>query len=390
MNTVVIAGGGLAGISAARGLRAHGHDGRIVLVGEEAGPAYDRPPLSKDFLAGRASEADLALSGPDEDLGLETVTARAAALDAAGGSLVLDDGSRIAADGVVVATGARPLMPWPGAPAGVHTLRTLDDARAIRTTLLPGARLVVVGAGFVGAEVASTAYALGVEVTVVDAVVAPLAPAVGGVLAGTLLALHADHGVRVLTGTGVVGFVGTERVTGVVLADGHVLPADVVVVGVGVRPDVEWLEGSGLAIIGGLQCDAWGATANPHVVGLGDCATWQDPRLGRAHRIEHWTAARERGAIAAATLLTGGATRLAQRAPYFWSDQYGVRLQVCGHPHAADAAEIVEGSLAERDLLAVYRRGGEPVAALALGRASSFARWRKQLSRPVVTVPAGG
>jgi NADPH-dependent 2,4-dienoyl-CoA reductase/sulfur reductase-like enzyme len=187
----------------------------------------------------------------------------------------------------------------------------------------------------------------------------------------------------------------TGRVTGVRLADGRTVPADVVLVGVGVRPDVDWLVGSGLHIADGVRCDDIGVTDIPDVVAVGDCATWFEPSLGVHHRLEHWTAARERGAIAAAALLSRGADRRRGRPPYFWSDQYGVRIQMTGHSAGSDSVEIEEGSAATRDFLAVYRRGGEPVAALALGQGKSFVRWRRYfagaavagISDPPVPVP---
>ncbi|WP_375486225.1 NAD(P)/FAD-dependent oxidoreductase [uncultured Jatrophihabitans sp.] len=388
MRTIGVMGASLAGVSTARALRAQGYDGRLVVVGDEAHFPYDRPPLSKAFLAGTADRADLDLLGDDEALDIEWRTGIAAVgLDRARRSVGLADGSELVCDGVVLATGARPRRPWAVVPDHVHTLRTLDDAIALRADLVPGARLVVVGAGFIGAEVASTAHGLGVDVTVLEAAPAPLSGALGAELGAVVAGLHGAHGVRLHSGVAVSGLraAGSGRggVTGVELADGRVVDADVVVLGMGVVPNVDWLAGSGLDLthgVGGVACDAFGATDLPGVVAVGDCATWFDHALGRHHRLEHWSSAKERGAVAAATLLTAGTTRRPARPPYFWSHQYGLTLQVAGHPSGADQVTVEEGSLDERDFLAVYRRDGDPIAVLALGRSREFMRWRKHLA----------
>jgi NADPH-dependent 2,4-dienoyl-CoA reductase/sulfur reductase-like enzyme len=187
---------------------------------------------------------------------------------------------------------------------------------------------------------------------------------------------------------GVGRLIGHQQVEGVELADGRVVPADVVVVGVGVRPNVEWLAGSGLPVAGGVQCDAYGMTGIPTVVAVGDCASWYEPELGAHHRLEHWTGARERAVIAAGSLLSGGRQRAEGRPPYFWSDQYGKTLQLAGRTAGADSVTVEEGVAADHDFLAVYRRAGEPIAVLAVGRARAFARWRRQLAAGRVTQPA--
>jgi NADPH-dependent 2,4-dienoyl-CoA reductase/sulfur reductase-like enzyme len=378
---IAVVGGSLAGVSAARALRKQGYDGSLVLVSEETGPPYDRPPLSKSFLAGEVTEAGIGLLSEGESFDADWRAGVAATgLHPSGRSVELSDGTGVAVDGVVIATGARPRLPWPRPPAGVRTLRTLDDARALRARLLPGARLVVVGAGFIGAEVASTARALGLDVTVVEALPAPLSAALGAEFGAVIAGLHTAHGVRLLCGVAVSRLVGHQRIEAVELADGQVIAADVVLVGVGVQPNVEWLAGSGLTIAGGVRCDAYGQTNIPNVVAVGDCASWYEPELGGYHRLEHWTGARERAAIAVSSLLSGGRQRVPGRPPYFWSDQYGRTLQLAGRTAGADSVTVEEGSVAEHDFLAVYRRGGRPVAVLALGHGRSFPRWRKQLA----------
>ncbi|MFF4910183.1 NAD(P)/FAD-dependent oxidoreductase [Streptomyces sp. NPDC001260] len=383
MRTVAVVGASLAGLSAARSLRRQGYDGRLVVIGDETHRPYDRPPLSKEFLAGTLGEADLGLEAEGEDLAAEWLLGtRATGLDRTSRALRLADGREVCADGVVIATGAAArTLPGSAGLAGVHTLRTLDDARALRDELARGGRLVVIGGGFVGAEVASTAYALGLDVTVVEAAPTPLAGPLGETMGAVVSGLHADHGVRLLCGVGVKGLSGEERVDAVLLEDGRSVPADIVVVGVGARPCVEWLEGSGIALDNGVKCGADGRTSLAGVVAVGDCANWYDPRAGAHRRVEHWTGARERPDAAVTALLAGGAVEPGvPRPPYFWSDQYGVKIQFAGHAAGADSVTVEAGAVDDRDVLAVYRRAGVPVAVLGMNQPRLFTRWRKQLA----------
>lgn len=376
-------GASLAGLSAARSLRKQGYDGRLVVIGDELHRPYDRPPLSKEFLAGSLAESDLALEPDTEDLRAQWLLGvRAVGLDGPQRAVRLADGSEVRADGVVIATGAAArTLPGTDGLAGVHTLRTLDDARALRDELTLGGRLVVIGGGFIGAEVASTAYALGLDVTVVEAAPTPLAGPLGETMGGIVSALHADHGVRLLCGVGVKGLSGESRVDAVLLEDGRSVPADIVVVGVGARPCVEWLAGSGIELDDGVKCGADGRTSLAGVVAVGDCASWYDPRAGLHRRVEHWTGARERPDAAVTALLAGGAVEpSAPRPPYFWSDQYGVKIQFAGHAAGADSVTIEEGARDDRNVLAVYRRSGHPVAVLGMNQPRLFMRWRKQLA----------
>ncbi|MGX9885376.1 NAD(P)/FAD-dependent oxidoreductase [Streptomyces sp. NPDC002276] len=388
MRTVAVVGASLAGLSAARSLRRQGYDGRLVVIGDELHRPYDRPPLSKEFLAGTLGEADLALESDDEDLRAEWLLgARAVALQVDGAErvLTLDDGREVRADGVVLATGAVARnLPGTDGLAGVHTLRTLDDARALRDELALGGRLVVIGGGFIGAEVASTAYALGLDVTVIEAAPTPLAGPLGETMGGIVSALHEAHGVRLLCGVGVKGLSGEARVDAVLLEDGRTVPADTVVVGVGARPCVDWLEGSGVELDNGVKCGADGRTGLAGVVAVGDCANWYDPRAGSHRRVEHWTGARERPDAAVAALLSWGAAEPGvPRPPYFWSDQYGVKIQFAGHAAGADSVTVEEGAPGDRSFLAVYRCAGQPVAVLAMDQPRLFMRWRKQLAATV-------
>ena len=309
MNTVAVVGASLAGLSAARALREQGFTGELVVVGEETHRPYDRPPLSKELLAGRVTAADLVLETDDEQLDAHWLLGtRATGLDAATRRLTLSDGrptSTPTASSSRPAPGARTL-PGTETLAGVHTLRTLDDALALRDELVPGRRLVVIGAGFIGAETASTAHALGLDVTVVEAMATPLSGPLGVEMGAVVCGLHTDHGVRLRCGTGVHRLVGSDRVEGVELADGTLLPADLVLVGIGAIPNIGWLQGSGLALGNGVLCDAGGLTSRPGIAAVGDCAAWLDERSGQHQRVEHWTGALERPRVAVAGLLSGG------------------------------------------------------------------------------------
>ena len=393
MKHVAIIGASLAGLSAARALRSQGFDGRVTVVGDEARRPYDRPPLSKEFLAGDMIEADLALEADDDDLQAEWLLGVAAVkLDTSCGAVELEDGTRLQADGVVIATGSRALR-WPGCEtmAGVHTIRTIDDAIALRADLRPGAQLVVIGAGFIGAEIASTARRLGMGVTVVEAAPTPLQVQLGARLGAVVATAHGTNGTTLICGAVVAGLTGehralrtggcADRVTGVDLADGRHLPADVVVVGIGGIPNIEWLQGSGLELGNGVICGPGGQTVVSNVVAVGDCAAWHDASTGAAHRVEHWTGALERPAIAVATLLAGGIDQgTAVKPPYFWSDQYGSRIQFAGIARPDDEITIEEGSCEDHCFLAAYRRDGRLVAVLAVDQPRLFTRWRRQLA----------
>jgi 3-phenylpropionate/trans-cinnamate dioxygenase ferredoxin reductase subunit len=387
--TIAVVGASLAGLSAARALRARSFDGRLVVIGDEPHAPYDRPPLSKDLLAGTSTLEDVALgTAADEALDLEWRLGTAAVgLDPSTRSVRLSDGSEVRADGVVLATGARARrLPGTEGLAGVHVLRTLDDALALRADLLTARSLVVIGAGFIGAEVASTARGLGLDVTVVEALPVPLAGPLGAEMGAVCAGLHADHGTRLLTGTGVARLVGAPRVEAVELADGRRLPADVVVVGIGAVPNVEWLAGSGVPLADGVLTDARGATGLPGVVAVGDCAAVWSPEAGRAVRSEHWTHALEQPATAVAALL-GEEPSGPAPVPYFWSEQYGSRIQFAGSRRDGDAVRVLEGDPAGRSFLAVYEREGRPVAVLGVDQPRLFTRWRRQLRAAEPAVP---
>lgn len=392
MRTVTVVGASLSGLYAARELRAQGYDGRLVVIGDEPHHPYDRPPLSKDFLTGRADENQLALTDAEESAELDAewmLGVRARALDARGRTVVLDDGRTVSTDGLVIATGARARRLPGDALAGVHTLRTLDDARALREELTRGPRrVVVIGGGFVGAETASSCSSLGHSVTVVEAAPLPLVPHLGTGMAAVCAVLHRRGGVDLVTGTGVAGLRGTLSVSGVELTDGRTLPADLVIVGIGATPNTSWLAGSTLALRDGVLCDDGCVTALPQVVAVGDVA-----RVGGV-RAEHWTSATQQPRVAVTNLLAGRTVATADAVPYFWSDQYGARIQFAGRRGGGDTVRITEGELsdgapAEGGFLARYERNGRTTAVLAVDRPRPFMRARRELTRETAVAATG-
>ncbi|MFI0779640.1 NAD(P)/FAD-dependent oxidoreductase [Streptomyces sp. NPDC021212] len=385
MRRVVVVGASAAGLAAAETLRREGYDGAVTLVGDEPQPPYDRPPLSKQILGGRWDAGRLPLRGRDEldALGLDLrLGVAATGLDPAGRTVALADGAEVPYDGLVIATGVRPRR-LPG-DEGAHVLRTLDDALALRDRLAAGTRLVVVGAGFLGAEAAAVARGLGAEVTLLEPAPVPLAPAVGEDVGRVLSRAHLDHGVDLRTGVTVTEVTGG----GVRLADGGRVAADEVLVAVGSVPNTEWLEGSGLSLGNGLECDEFsaaapGVAASSGVYGAGDVACWHNPLFGTAMRIEHRTNATEQGMAAARNLLAPapGARRPYQPVPYFWSDQYGLRIQAYGYLRGHDEVAVVEGSLNEGAFLAAYRRGDRLTGVLAVGVSPRVLRtWRQSIA----------
>ena len=387
IGSVVIAGASLAGMHAAHTLRREGYDGRITVIDADANTPYDKPPLSKHILAGTWDVDRITLPAAREDLGLEYLLGRRAmGLDLADRFVRLDGGDRIGYDGLVIATGAA--ARWlPGAPMleGVHVLRTLDDCLALRDDLddLPE-RVVVVGAGFIGAEVAATCRNRGLEVTLLEGLDVPLERALGREMGMVMAELHRYHDVDLRLGVGVEGLLGTDRVEGVWLSDGTVIPATVVVVGIGVTPNTGWLGGSGLNIDDGVVTDET-LVAAPGVVAAGDIARWPSARYGEMIRVEHWETAIQMGEAAAKRLLAehhGTEPEAFDPVPWFWSDQYDRKIQLAGRSGADDDVEVVIGSTDEHRFVALYGRAGRVVGVLGMNRPRHVIQLRSLVEEP--------
>jgi NADPH-dependent 2,4-dienoyl-CoA reductase/sulfur reductase-like enzyme len=394
LRSVVVVGASLAGLQACEGLRHAGFDGSLALVGEEPRLPYDRPPLSKEFLAGRCGFDRLALTTQAKlaELNLELVLGeRARAVDLATRVVALGSGRELRFDGLVIATGATPRrLTGMEDLEGVLTLRRLEDATRLRDLIgVGGVRLVVVGGGFLGLEVAATATGFGAAVTVVEPQPTPLARVVGPLIGRCLAEAHADHGVTLRTGIGVAGLVGEGRVAGVRLDDGSVVAADVVLVAVGVVPETAWLEGSGLDLTDGVLCDA-SLCAAPDVVAAGDVARWPHPLAAGTVRLEHRTNAAEQGVHAAANLLAGKAATPFRAVPYFWSDQFDLRIQAIGIPRPDDEVHVVAGSIAERRFVACYGRAGRLSAVVGFNRPRQLMGYHGLLARQAPLAEALG
>ncbi len=384
---IVIVGASLAGLRAAQTLREEGYDGAVTVIGAEPHLPYDRPPLSKEFLAGPAGrdEIDLPLGAAETaDFRLSTA---ATALDADTKTVTLQSGEEVAFDGLIIATGAHPRA-GPGLPDldGVFVLRSIDDCLAIRRRLEDSPRVAVVGAGFIGSEVASSCHRLGLDVTVLEALPIPMGRAVGEVVGQRCARLHRDHGVRLQAGVGVTGLAGDGgRVTAVMLADGSAVAAGVVVVGVGVVPTTGWLVESGLDVDNGVVCDRWcralarsGGGPVPGVVAAGDVARWENPLFEEVMRVEHWTNAAEQGRAAALTLLHGEDSDPFDPVPYFWSDQYETKIQFVGRP--GPEVRVVDGSLDDDRFVVAYGSGGRIVGALAFSRPAKLMAYQRMIA----------
>jgi 3-phenylpropionate/trans-cinnamate dioxygenase ferredoxin reductase component len=388
-----VVGASLAGWRAVETLRAEGFEGDITLVGEELHLPYDRPPLSKQVLAGTWPPERVVLADRHRSSALrvhEVLGHRAVRLDAAARQIEIDDGTLLAGDAMVLATGASPRR-LPGTEGlgqhdGLFTLRTLDDSLALRAALTEreSCRVVVIGAGFIGAEVASTCAALGCQVTVLEAMEIPLANVLGPQIGAYCATLHADHDVDLRTGAGVAGIQRAEGAHGglvVALSGGDSIEAHVVVVGIGVLPSVGWLDASGLTVENGVVCDDR-LFAAEGIVAAGDMARWNWRHDGREEliRIEHWQLAAEAGVAAARSLLAGRADAVPfNPIPYFWSDQFDIRFQVLGNPGGTDDVKIVEGSLEEGKFVALFGREGRLRAVMAIGKPRQLMGFRPLL-----------
>ncbi len=368
LERIVVVGASLAGLRACETLRTEGFRGTITLIGDEPHLPYDRPPLSKKLLAGEWEPDRIVLRKPDaiDELVLDLrLGQRAAGLDLDDRAVVLADGTSVPFDGVVLATGSRTRrLPGQDAVPEIRELRTLDDSLGLRALISDGsARLVVIGAGFIGLEVAATARSLGCPVTVLEAAEAPLIRGLGVEMGRATTSIH--EGIEIRCGVTVEEL----RADGVRLAGGEQVPADVIVVGIGVTPATDWLDNSGLELRHGVVCDATLGAGPPGVYAAGDLARWPNELFGEEMRLEHWTNAAEQGAAAARNLLVtaaGGTAHSYAPVPFFWSDQAPHRIQFLGHCGAMDDVEIVVGTPESGRFLALFGRQGRLRGALGV------------------------
>lgn len=390
---VLVVGASLAGLRTAEALRARGYDGRLTVLGAEPHGPYDRPPLSKAALTAPVEElpALLDLTPALADVADAVHLGEPAiALDLQRREVATAAGRGLAYDALVIATGTTPILPAGLVPAGerpggLHLLRTRDDALALRADLAAAAAawnapVVVLGAGFIGLELASTCHTLGLPVTLVDAAAVPLTRSLGDDVARHLLDQHRAAGTRLELGRQCRSVTVTDgRVSGIVLDDGRELPAAVVVVAVGVRPATGWLEGSGVPLDDGVVCDPDLAVRGvPGVVAVGDLARWHHPGFDAPVRVEHWSNAVEGADIAAGTLLGDPRPHLA--VPSFWTDQLGTKIQGVGLPGLADRVEVEDASASGEGLLAHYHRGEDLVGAVAFGKPRRLMAARRALT----------
>jgi 3-phenylpropionate/trans-cinnamate dioxygenase ferredoxin reductase subunit len=368
--TFVIVGANLAGGRAAFALRKEGFDGRIVLIGAEPDPPYERPPLSKEYLRADMAKEKLFIAKPEtyEEQSIELrLGVRATRLDATGHAVELENGERIAYDKLLLATGGSPRKA--GAPGSdleaIYYLRTLADSERIGAELQPGRRLTVIGAGFIGAEVAATARMKGLDVSVVEMAPVPLGRALGPEMGGIYADIHRQRGVHLHTGEAIERFEGSARVERVVTSTGRSIDCDFVVVGVGIAPATELAEGAGLTIDNGVVVNEYCETSSPDVYACGDVANFFHPVLGERLRVEHWSNAQNQAAIAAKNML--GVREPYVEIPWFWSDQYDLNMQYVGHATSWDEV-VLRGDVRERKFTAFYIKGSRLRAALTVNR----------------------
>jgi NADPH-dependent 2,4-dienoyl-CoA reductase/sulfur reductase-like enzyme len=376
---ILIVGGGLAATRAAEQLRKSEYAGPVTIVSDETHLPYDRPPLSKDVL--HAALDDVALK-PAEFYTDNDITVRlgsaVASLDTAAQTVALADGSVLGYDELVIATGLVPKR-IPSFPdlEGIRVLRTFDEALALRAHAASARQAVIIGAGFIGCEVAASLRKLGVDVVLVEPQPAPLASVLGEQVGNLVTRLHRAEGVDVRTGIGVAEVRGKDgHVTGVVLSDGSELAADLVVVGIGSRPATDWLEGSGIAVDNGVVCDEAGRTSAPNVWALGDVASWRDA-TGHQARVEHWSNVAEQARVIVPSMLGQDAPSVIT-VPYFWSDQYDVKIQCLGEPEATDIVHIVEDD--GRKFLAFYERDGVVAGVVGGGMPGKVMKTRAKIA----------
>lgn len=378
-NGVVIVGGGLSAARTAEQLRRSEYSGPITIVSDEDHLPYDRPPLSKEVLR---SETDDVTLKPAEFYAENNITLvlgnGAKSVDTAAQTLTLTDGSQLTYDELVIATGLVPkrIRSFPDLP-GIHVLRNVDESRKLRQEAGSAGRAVVVGAGFIGCEVAASLRKMGVDVVLVEPQPSPLASVLGQQIGDLVSRLHRAEGVDVRCGVGVSEVTGDDRVRKVTLSDGTELDTDLVIVGIGSHPATEWLDGSGLEIDNGVVCDEAGRASVPHVWAIGDVASWRDRVGGGQVRVEHWSNVADQARVLVPSML-GVEPPAAVSVPYFWSDQYDVKIQALGEPEATDTVHIVEDD--GRKFLAYYERDGVVVGVVGGGFPGKVMKVRSKIA----------
>ena len=386
----VVVGAGLAGGTAAASLRDNGFAGPIVLVGEESPAPYERPPLSKEYLAGTVG-FERCLLRPEEYWATQEIECRlgvrALSVDAAARTVTLDDGEALAYGQLLVTTGLRNRrLGVPGGElSGIHYLRTVADADAIRAGLPGAARAVVVGMGFIGAEVAATLRTAGLEVDVIEPFPSPVYRGLGAGIGAMLAAIHRDHGVGLHFQQTVAAFEGGDRVERVVTSSGERFDCDLVVVGIGTVAETGLLDGTGVRIDNGIVVDQYCATTVEGIYAAGDVANHFHPRSGRHVRVEHWQNALKQGAAAAASM--AGSRQPYNEVHWFWSDQYANNLQVAGTVGELGEA-VVRGSLEERNFAAFWLQNGRLAGAVSLNRGRDLRRSLALLDAQALVDPA--
>jgi NADPH-dependent 2,4-dienoyl-CoA reductase/sulfur reductase-like enzyme len=370
VSTTVIVGSSVGGVRTAQALRSEGYAGEVVLVGEERELPYDKPPLSKGLLAGIANPDSVRLLTEDaaDQAGIRLVLGhRATGLEVAESLVELDGHDPLRYDQVIVATGARARpSPW-GERAGIHVVRTLQDSQALREDLLAGGPVVVVGGGFIGAEVASTARLLGLEVTMVDPLPVPMSRVLNPEIGGWFVDLHERHGVRSRFGVGVERIDGDRGDFTVTLTDGSQVMAAVVVVGIGAEPNDDWLKSSGLVVDNGLVCDEYCRAVDAHnVFGVGDVARWFHPGYGAEMRVEHWTNAVDQAVCVAHNIAHPDDLRAYAPVEYVWSDQHDWKVQVVGRTSGTTDHVVVGEPAVDNRFAVLYTKDGSSLSGAAV------------------------
>ncbi len=374
----MIIGGGLAAARTAEQLRRSEYDGAITIVSDEDHLPYDRPPLSKQVLRAETDDVTLKPAEFYEEKDITVLLGNGvSSVDTAAKTLTLADGTQLSYDELVIATGLVPkrISSFPDL-TGIHVLRSYDQSLALRREAGAARRAVVVGAGFIGCEVAASLRALGVDVVLVEPQSAPLASVLGEQIGELVARLHRAEGVDVRCTVDVARVGGDDRVQSVTLGDGTELEADLVVVGIGSHPATDWLEGSGIEVDNGVVCDEVGRASAPHVWAIGDVASWRDT-VGGQVRVEHWSNVADQARAVVPSML-GQDALAAVSVPYFWSDQYDVKIQCLGEPEGTDTVHVVEDD--GRKFLAYYERDGAVVGVVGGGMPGKVMKARSKIA----------